>query len=243
MALGVLCFQAAGCSFDNQSGRHSVPSGKAPWIVFILAPQAGHAYLCSGSIISPRWILTAAHCATYQRPLVVDRSGRLMRVKQTIVYPSSAGVDWESLSPHSKTPVDLALLEMPTDIPGAKVIKLPASGALPIPTDGTLWGYGPGDGKVGQLHWSESKLSACKEGGAFLVCMGDKHGRFQGCQGDSGGPVTAYDPATRRETIWAVNSFGAINPLTSCNVNGLKGLYGVDIRPRLEWIKAVAGLN
>lgn len=233
-----------GCAVSGkQTGRHLVPPGQAEWIVFMLSPRTEGSYICSGSIISPSWILTAAHCAQYSRPLLVDRKGRVHRVQETFVHPSSAGRTPDEVIEEKKMATDLALMRLDKPIQDLQPVQLPHADQ-PIPRAGILWGYGPGLGKAGRLYWSEPLMRSCSKKSAQLICLSqgrNQASQFTGCQGDSGGPVTSYQG--RSSVLWAVNSFAAINPVTRCTLPLKESFYGVDLRPRLSWIKSLSGLS
>ncbi|SPP80582.1 phenoloxidase-activating factor 3 [Drosophila guanche] len=55
-------------------GRNSKP-GEFPWVALLKYETSGRQFLCGGSLISDRFILTAAHCIVQQPPLIGVRLG------------------------------------------------------------------------------------------------------------------------------------------------------------------------
>lgn len=138
LAAGVLFLSQAG-SAQAIRGGSAASAASAPWLVGLITKDSnGDTYGCSGSVIAPTWILTAAHCVTEETDdemLTFDASEvRVMRPGQN---PWAAGA-WESAyravsvlpnenylfnkvwEPWS----DLALIELEAPIPGTKVIAL-----------------------------------------------------------------------------------------------------------------------
>lgn len=235
--LTLLLAVLSGCYGDD--ARFRVPAGQAPWMVLLVGPSPEGDYICSGTVVAPRWVLTASHCVDQTRPLIISRSGEVVRAKTSYEHPSAVAADWEGgIDPLKKSPADLALINLPRPLVGAKVINLPSRQDKPPPT-GTLWGYGPELGPAGRLYWSESRLRACRRGGANLFCLGDEQGRFRACQGDSGGPVIAG--SGRERAVWGVNSFALILPIDGCTLPLGESFYAADVQANLNWIEATIG--
>ena len=47
------------------TGGHETEVNEYPWMAFVLT---SHGSMCGGSLISDRWVITAAHCAMVQSP-------------------------------------------------------------------------------------------------------------------------------------------------------------------------------
>jgi len=143
LAAAVLFFGQAG-SAQAIRGGSNVSGAAAPWLVGITTKDSnGDTYGCSGSVIAPTWILTAAHCVTEETDegiFTFDASEvRVMRPGQN---PWRAGA-WESayravsvipnenylFNDEWQPWADLALIELDAPIPGTKVISLDAAGA------------------------------------------------------------------------------------------------------------------
>ena len=135
-------FLAQAGSAQAIRGGSSVSGSAAPWLVGLATKDSnGDTYGCSGSVIAPTWILTAAHCVTEETGEgIVTFDASEVRVMRPGQNPRGAGA-WESayravsVIPNNnylfndewQPWADLALIELDSPIPGTKVIALDAA--------------------------------------------------------------------------------------------------------------------
>jgi len=149
--------------------------------------------LCTGILIAPSVVLTAAHCVDDQ-PLqivaAVIRNGTQENhaVTAVAINPRHVAGDVNG---------DVALLRLATPVDG--VTPLPLARAKPRPgRTGTIVGFGQdGLGNVGRREVGTVRLGRCprtlRRLGftriAALVCWSAAGGGSNTCEGDSGGPL------------------------------------------------------
>ena len=198
-------------------GGTPAPTGSYPWQVSLVVswisdPSDGH--FCGGSVISNRWILTAAHC-------VVDLEPHHLKViAGTTVLNGTRGqsrnVNRILLMKQKYNPQtynnDIALLQLfkPLTLDGGD--KVGTIGAVTIEQENYLFaggkkltvsGWGAteeGGDTVATLRYvevppvaREDCNSALSYDGAItekMICAGVMSGGEDSCQGDSGGPLT-----------------------------------------------------
>ncbi len=174
---------------------------KWPWNVALLdVPAPDDAFLyCSGALIAPQWVLTAAHCDIDQQDLLLIGSNDLTEGTGT-----PAGVAFEceypGYDPDTLTS-DIALVKLSSPV-GASATSLPfdAVGSTAA-TIGSVIGWGataPGETYSNTLQQADLPLPtepACRGSlGAKLLwdsmlCAGSLDDDKGACGGDSGGPL------------------------------------------------------
>lgn len=220
-------------------GGSAVTNADVPWqVLFIINGQQ----VCSGALVSPTQIVSAAHCFT-GHPVsqvqawtaITDLSARSttsqLKLASITAHPSFDATTFAN---------DIAVVRLAQAVParlGAATIALPAT------QDAALW---PAAGDTATVSgWGETAsdstaasdrlqagvvdilaapgASTCGEyGDSYLpslqICAGKSDGSIDACQGDSGGPLTMV--VDGRPVLAGISSTGL-----QCATAGYPGLY------------------
>lgn len=187
--------------------------------------------VCSGVVVSPRAVLTAAHCADPTR----EHRVHYMENDQPVLLTPTASVTHPDYVKDAirqrRQSVDLALVRLAQPLPSRFT---PASLSVgPQPRAGatvSVGGYGsvgrqPADGRFRSVAapvvepWGPGKI---------LLWIGAPKGKSAGaCAGDSGGPISAGDGEVVALTSWSKGAGSAPCGQTT---------QGVLLAPQRSWI-------
>lgn len=209
--------------------------------------------LCSGAVIAPALVLTAAHCVTEQasyRVTAVSRAFKPQRIRVSAVaiHPSFV----PGTTPRTQPGVDLAVLRLETPL-NADFLPLDPglAGRIDIGDEVTIAGFGvlaEGNKRTARTLRQANlvSLGPLRVANRVLVVV-DRNRLAEttgagACRGDSGGPILA---ATQDSyLLYGIVSWSS-GALRTRNPSACGGLTAVTpVAEHLEWIRiAVRGLT
>nr|XP_023414879.1 LOW QUALITY PROTEIN: transmembrane protease serine 2 [Loxodonta africana] len=236
-------------SMTHQSrivGGESAALGAWPWQVS-LHVQGVH--VCGGSIITPQWIVTAAHCVEepLSSPWYWTAFAGILK-QSSMVYGSGHQVEKVISHPNydSKTKNnDVALMKLQAPLTfndRVSPVCLPNPGLMLEPTQ-TCWISGWGatqeKGKTSnELNAAKVPLIEtwiCNNRYIYndlvtptMICAGYLEGNIDSCQGDSGGPLV-----TLKSSVWWL--IGDTSWGSGCAKVNRPGVYG-NMTVFTDWI-------
>jgi MYXO-CTERM domain-containing protein len=201
-------------------GGAAATVGQFPSVVALLVGQGNNTGLCTGTLIAPNAILTAAHCidpglsglpslqAVADNTLVIFNStnintnqGFVRGASQVIQHPSSPNFP-AGLGQHD---IGVIILDSPVNNIAPSPVEFDPNRNL-LGVSVVEVGYGETEqGTAGALRFVSNSIDNCAsfgENNSALVCIDQTDGKGA-CSGDSGGPL--FGPAGE---ILGVTSFG-----------------------------------
>jgi trypsin len=221
-----------------------VPASLADFGFTVAVLQDGE-FICSGSVISPTKVLTAAHCVTVEASRLAVIAGRTsLNGTGGEVLPVSGATRHPNSNITFRNDLAVLALGTPTAQPPIKLATADEDAATTaLGSTMTVAGFGRrnvfgfGKPRVGSLYAANlfSRPGCKKYQGRFfpaeMICANGRP--FQrvfrlklmrtACPGDSGGPLIANTPSGPRQV--GVVSFGVSTPFILCGEKGFPGVF------------------
>lgn len=206
-------------------------------VVMVLTRLAGASAFCSGVVLAPDAVLTAAHC-------VNDAANSVIFFRDEAGAPTTRAI--AAVAPHPEyrgdaiakrvRSIDLALVSLASPLPARfQPTALAQGGDIAVGQKFRVAGYGLGRENAGStggvFRWAV--IAAREPLSRVLLWAEDPgHGGLGACTGDSGGPVFANDS----DVVVAISDWST-GPTKRTRCGGLT--QGALVAPQRGWIDGV----
>uniref|UniRef100_A0A6M2E1M4 trypsin n=1 Tax=Xenopsylla cheopis TaxID=163159 RepID=A0A6M2E1M4_XENCH len=217
-------------------GGQSTSIQQHPYQVALLYENDYHN--CGGSLISEKWVLTAAHCISSIKYFV--RVGSTLETEGGVVHKAKNQYAHEKFN-YTTVDYDYGLIELETPVQlsdSVKIVKLPEAGfELDAGTLLNVTGWGSRRSSTLQLvtvPFVEDDV--CKEShpdrliSNQMFCAGSMAGGHGPCNGDSGGPVVSNGV-----------QYGIVSWSYGCAQPFYPAVYA-KVSAARDWIKNISGI-
>lgn len=236
-------------------GGKDVNNGWYPWQVMINTSVNGKPYLCGGTLIASRWVLTAAHCVVKNNKKVAPGNIQVAfgdtnrsKLRQSLQSVAEVFVHEAYDGSNSAPADDIAVLKLSRAV-SVSSVRLAADARWAKQINHRLkvmgWGLTENDKQaraVEDLQIVDLAVvdeAYCRNnfGGFFShgqLCVGDLQGVKDSCNGDSGGPL--FRGIGSDAVQYGLVSFGD----AQCASKDKPAVY-TDVANYLGWIKQQMG--
>ncbi|MED6255067.1 hypothetical protein ATANTOWER_004183 [Ataeniobius toweri] len=242
--------------FKRIVGGRAVAAGEIPWQVGLIAYPSGLLF-CGGSILSERWVITAAHCLKEAQGSFLVRVGEHntdikegreqdYEVLEERIHPRYNATlnlyNHDIALVHLKTPISFSATVRPICIGPMAFIEalLQQSSSATVSGWGRTRFLGPASNilqkiEVPFIDPTECKKSSNERITPVMFCAGYYDEYRDACQGDSGGPHTNSFHGT-----WFLT--GIVSWGEECAKEGKYGVY-TRVSVYYSWIKHVMSVT
>ncbi|XP_069572768.1 transmembrane protease serine 2 [Brachyistius frenatus] len=245
-AVKLHCIECGKISSDTSTrivGGTDAVNGIWPWQVSL---QINGQHVCGGSIISPYWILSAAHCfQRYSNPELWQVYSGDVSLSQMMFGKKVHGIISHENYDKETNDNDIALLKLHSPLTFTRTVKpvclpnvgldLSAGTQVWITGWGALKSSGPPPDILNQAQVTIYSRETCNKPLVLsgrvshtMICAGKLEGGLDSCQGDSGGPLVVK----AGDLWWLV---GSTSWGIGCALRNKPGVYS-NVPFFIDWI-------
>ncbi|NWI13445.1 FA7 factor, partial [Crypturellus soui] len=228
-------------------GGYICPPGECPWQALIIHNRQEK---CGGTLLSPEWVVTAAHCLDYVRETEIlvrlgehaihldEKHEQESGISRMIIHEEYkiGQVNNDIALLRLETPVNLTDYVVPICLPETQfaVYELSSIKFSTVSGWGRLLDGGATSSFLMRVDLPRVKTQECEKETDLnitenMFCAGDLGGTKDSCRGDSGGPH-----ATKYKDTWFLT--GIVSWGKGCAVKGRYGVY-TRVSKYITWLK------